>query len=567
MSYYCDVTANTVSITIAVRLIEHILYMRVVWSLQVCYADCCSLKIAQAKYKILHSVRSARYAMDAVLRPPPSFCFTLNADNLATEWRRWEQLFLTYHAAAELSEKAGATQVAILLHCAGAEAQDIFSSFVFTEVDNDKKDNFQTVLTKFREYCQPRKNIIFERYKFWQRSQNSGEPFHQWVAALRSILKNCDYADQNDTNLRDRIVFGLNDAAVKKTLLKDSDLTLEKTLTICRTSEASDAQMRHMNPVTNETLPEVNKLHRTSESLNIYSCQYCGTTHSPRTCPAFGKICHKCGKRNHFSKVCRSGRAQNQPSVNECNVQANRESLPVSSNSLHIQSVSARVDQVSNNNSRSLMRCPITVKGMNTASLVDFKLDTGADANVLPFSEYKKLHLGPLDKTQTILRTFGQYKILPLGTKWLTCVAPNGREFTLLFYVIKEYDNPILDEFACIEMKLICRVFANTIEPLSRGDIEREYSDVFEGLGCFEKKYKIALKPDAKGVIQTPRKIPYSIQPKLKDTLDLLEADGIIASIDEPTEWVSNLVIVEKKNGELRICLDPRPLNEAILRG
>ena len=32
------------------------------------------------------------------------------------------------------------------------------------------------------------------------------------------------------------------------------------------------------------------------------------------------------------------------------------------------------------------------------------------------------------------------------------------------------------------------------------------------------------------------------------------------------TDWVSNIVIVEKKNGSLRLCHDPKPLNEAIKR-
>ena len=56
------------------------------------------------------------------------------------------------------------------------------------------------------------------------------------------------------------------------------------------------------------------------------------------------------------------------------------------------------------------------------------------------------------------------------------------------------------------------------------------------------------------------------MQPKLKAYLDQLEASGIIANADRPTEWVSNLVIVEKKNGNLRICLDPKPLDTAIMR-
>ena len=39
----------------------------------------------------------------------------------------------------------------------------------------------------------------------------------------------------------------------------------------------------------------------------------------------------------------------------------------------------------------------------------------------------------------------------------------------------------------------------------------------------------------------------------------------ITEPVQKPTYWVSGLVVVEKK-GNLRVCLDPRPLNKAIKR-
>ena len=66
-------------------------------------------------------------------------------------------------------------------------------------------------------------------------------------------------------------------------------------------------------------------------------------------------------------------------------------------------------------------------------------------------------------------------------------------------------------------------------------------------------------------VIQAPRKLPYAKYDQLKETIARLEEE-IIASVDKPTDWVHNLVITEKRNGSLRICLDPRPLNKAIKR-
>ena len=46
-----------------------------------------------------------------------------------------------------------------------------------------------------------------------------------------------------------------------------------------------------------------------------------------------------------------------------------------------------------------------------------------------------------------------------------------------------------------------------------------------------------------------------------------MEKKGVIRKVDVPTDWVSSIVIVEKPGtGKLRICLDPKHLNQAINR-
>ena len=41
---------------------------------------------------------------------------------------------------------------------------------------------------------------------------------------------------------------------------------------------------------------------------------------------------------------------------------------------------------------------------------------------------------------------------------------------------------------------------------------------------------------------------------------------GVIEKVNGPTDWVSSIVIVGKPNGDVRICLDPKKLNDAIIR-
>lgn len=52
----------------------------------------------------------------------------------------------------------------------------------------------------------------------------------------------------------------------------------------------------------------------------------------------------------------------------------------------------------------------------------------------------------------------------------------------------------------------------------------------------------------------------------MKVKLSEMESRGIISKVDHPTEFVNAMIIVEKQNGDLRICMDPRQLNDQIMR-
>src|SRR5678816_970652 len=95
---------------------------------------------------------------------------------------------------------------------------------------------------------------------------------------------------------------------------------------------------------------------------------------------------------------------------------------------------------------------------------------------------------------------------------------------------------------------------------------DREYADVFDGLGCFPGEHHITTNTSISPVIHSPRRIPLSHQPKLKQQLDRMVNAGVLIKRDEPTDWVNSLLLVEKKDGSLCLCLDPRDLNRAIKR-
>jgi len=101
--------------------------------------------------------------------------------------------------------------------------------------------------------------------------------------------------------------------------------------------------------------------------------------------------------------------------------------------------------------------------------------------------------------------------------------------------------------------------------PLTKEELLEKFPTVFTGLGRLGT-YHITLNDSHQPVINPPRQIPHSLKAKLQQALEWNVQTGVLKKVDQATDWVSNLVVVEKKDGSLRLCLDPKDLNKAIKR-
>ncbi|XP_044757048.1 uncharacterized protein K02A2.6-like [Coccinella septempunctata] len=153
------------------------------------------------------------------------------------------------------------------------------------------------------------------------------------------------------------------------------------------------------------------------------------------------------------------------------------------------------------------------------------------------------------------------------GLVRLSCII-RDRKSDVSFYIVDGADKPILGLKACLDFNLIKHISSLTKTNLkSKNDIVLEYNGVFNNLGCFPgKPCKLILDDKAIPVIHSSRTIPQKLMPKLKESLDNLEQNGVICRQIEPTDWVNNIVITEKKDKNLRICLDPSDLNKCLKR-
>ena len=94
-----------------------------------------------------------------------------------------------------------------------------------------------------------------------------------------------------------------------------------------------------------------------------------------------------------------------------------------------------------------------------------------------------------------------------------------------------------------------------------------EFGDLFQGIGNVANyEHKIKIDPKVAPVSQKLRRIPLSQVGKVNAEVDrMLEVD-IIEDAPEASLWVSNLVIVPKKDVCNRVCCDFRDVNKAIIR-
>ncbi len=168
------------------------------------------------------------------LRTPEPFNFKTPDD-----WPRWKRRYEQFGEASGLAGEAQSKQVNTFLYCLGEEAESVLVS---TNITVEERGQYATVVRKFDEFFQLRKNVIFERARFNRRNQQAGETAEQYIMALYTLAQSCEYGELKDEMIRDRLVVGIRDNTLSEKLQMDPALTLESAKKAIRQREAVHEQ-------------------------------------------------------------------------------------------------------------------------------------------------------------------------------------------------------------------------------------------------------------------------------------------------------------------------------------
>ena len=521
-----------------------------------------------------HPVRQPRSLHNT--KPPPPV--QLEPPEVAPDnWKLWKELYANYSIVSHLDDESQRFKRSFLISTMGKEALQLYNrcSPLQTDTAND-------IIAKLDSLILGTLNETFERYKFNTRSQKPGESIDIYVGDLKILAQTCGFCNcgTKDSLIRDRIILGVSDIELRKILLHERNLTLEKCIDIAKAHESTTTQLKALSKDDTQGIHKlsISKHHRKApkdahkprtNSQMLKCCLFCAQQHvrKKEMCPAWGKTCTKCKRKNHFSQCCSNYKKfskrsrvhqldEDSPSdqYDECDYEDSDES------DIACLTDICAIDQVT-----GPLYAEMFVK--NTKRSVTFQIDCGATVNVIHKGLIGDVKLKP---TKTVLRMYNKTLIYPLGKCKITLNNPStSQQYCQTFQVVEQELVPILSRASAENMSLITVNYKNFKQVHSVTDsITGSFKSVFDekSLGTLPGNVHLMVEENSTPIQCPPRRVPVSLKKPLKAELDNMVKRGVIVPVAEPTNWCSQISIQKKRSGMLRICLDPRSLNKALKR-
>ena len=462
----------------------------------------------------------------------------------------------------------------------------------------------------FENQLKVKVNFRIHRLELMRYKQKHGETIDDFVNRCRSKAKECDFkADELCERLVELVIASTPIEAFQKDLLeKPKGFSIDNLIENGRKYEAIMAGRQCLQTL--DTDANIGAI----SPLTKKCCGNCGLSHPPKRCPAYKDHCKACGTIGHWAKMCRKTKQTyktHSPNRGRSNFQSrgrngsrnwrfrgqSRGRGRDRSTSQHNRKTS--VDAVSKDyqppqdypgresednidvrfhsidtkeTNEAFAEVQITCPERSGRATLCLKVDTGACGNVLPLRTLKDMYPTTwkrmITPTSAKLSAYNGTQIPCLGSITMDCRFKQSSWSKQVFYITDVAGPAILGLPACRDLTVVTiNEVHHTSHPIrSVRDLQEVYPDRFDTIGDFRGEAVLYLKDDAVPSIDAPRKCSVHIRAKLKTEIDKMEDQGVIRKVQHHTDWCSSLTTSMKKDGSLRLCLDPKRLNNALRR-
>ena len=528
------------------------------------------------------------------LKPVP-----LTTDFTPGEFTNWKYKFRDFYESSYLAALEPRAQQSYLFSCLDKKLESVLRDKVDANTPIYGENGCMDLLkTEFNE-AYP---LFTRRLKFFRMSPAAGQDFSDFVRELHRAGGECDLQDMSvDDTYRFRyLTAAAQDSRLVEKFIEAGDCTTARYRTIITQHEQAKKTVEAAKLNQSSTNDSASAAAATDDRRDIsrggrpgnngwqsatrgkcFACGVPGHQRSSCTVPREQLQCNKCKKKGHVASVCMGGRQQQQ--------QRGRSPTP-SPRANQAETDTEQVSAIEAVNAASSRPTPTFYCEMNTdhknahrrkSFACEVTPDTGATMTIIAKRVIDRHQVTTRPAHQKLRAANG--RPMPVHGTVVMEVTAMGRSATVEALVVEELSSDCLMSWHdLVALGVIPRTFpyqerCNTVAVDECDQLKRkmlkEFEDVFcdslEGRVLDGQPMHIHLvddKPIVPRRILTARQVPLHMQKGADELITKLVKEGIIAPVEEPTDWISPGHFVPKPNGGVRLVTDFTQLNKFVKR-
>lgn len=475
-------------------------------------------------------------------------------------WDAYVERFEFYCVAENITDDA--IKKAQLLSKIGPKNYNLLRNLVQPRKLSNGEIKYADCVKYMKEYFTPPTEAREEicRYRFNSYKQKPGQSFTEFTAELRRLSENCNYGAQLEKQLRDRIVQGVSDEHLLRTLLEEKNLTLERATAICLAHESAKQGAQEIqqeikgatggSSTEKESVKKIFQKKETGKKQDRKPCYRCGNAHNPNFCKYKNATCHTCGVRGHISPMCKNEKRE-KSSSKKFHGSKRRENVKTLDDDTSEEEECKKHTSLDDETDAPPYMCDVKINGKN----VKMEIDTGATCSTMSEPDVRK-YLGNIEILPTKKRivSYDKSQIKVLGELHVD-VEHNQQE--RYFRLLVTESGPTL-----IGRRWLKHLRLNWEQVKHMHDHEdavqaliKKYASVFDKEPGTVKnlKAKIHVEPGTRPIFYKAFPVALSMKTDVGKKLDQLEKDKIISKVTH-SDWASPIVCLRKSTSGIRVC-------------